>query len=67
MLDFHAKWYSANIMALAVVGKGDLDQLESMVVEKFSNVVNKSVQVPSWTDHPYADQGGVQLKVRGLN
>ena len=34
-----------------------------MVVEKFNNVINKNVTVPSWPDHPYADQGGVQLKV----
>ena len=63
LLEFHDKWYSANIMALTVVGQDDLDQLESMVVEKFSNVANKNVTVPTWNDHPYADQGGFQLKV----
>ena len=62
LLAFHSKWYSSNIMALTVLGKDDLDQLEAMVVEKFSQVVNKDVEIPSWLDHPY-DQGGVQLKV----
>ena len=65
LLAFHSKWYSSNIMALTVVGKDDLDQLEAMVVDKFSLVVNKNVTVPSWPDHPYHHKAskGVQLKV----
>ena len=63
LLAFHSKWYSSNIMALTVVGKDDLDQLEAMVVDKFSLVVNKDVRVPSWLDHPYENKGGKQLKV----
>ena len=63
LLAFHSQWYSSNIMALTVVGKDDLDQLEAMVVDKFSLVVNKDVSVPSWLDHPYENKGGKQLKV----
>ena len=53
LLKFHQTWYSANIMSLTVLGNQTLDELETMVTEYFSEVVNKDVQVPSWPDHPY--------------
>ncbi|CAG0887165.1 unnamed protein product [Cyprideis torosa] len=53
LLDFHDKWYSANIMTLAVFGKEDLDELESEVLKHFSKIVNKNVEKPSWPEHPY--------------
>ena len=40
LLDFYAENYSANLMALAVVGKQPLAELKSMVVERFSAVPN---------------------------
>jgi hypothetical protein len=36
LLNFHQKWYSANIMGLAVVGKQSLDELETSVIDLFS-------------------------------
>ncbi|XP_050730176.1 insulin-degrading enzyme-like isoform X1 [Eriocheir sinensis] len=53
LLQFHAKWYSSNIMALAVLGKESLDELEEMVLGLFSEVENKSVTVPEWITHPF--------------
>lgn len=53
LLKFYDKWYSANIMCLSVYGKEKLDELEQMVVPRFSEVVNKNVTAPRWTDPPY--------------
>jgi insulysin len=36
LLNFHRKWYSSNIMSLAVVGNQTLDELETAVVDLFS-------------------------------
>ncbi|XP_045108140.1 insulin-degrading enzyme-like isoform X1 [Portunus trituberculatus] len=56
LLEFHAKWYSSNIMALAVLGKESLDELEEMVLSLFSEVENKSVSVPEWARHPFGPE-----------
>lgn len=53
LLKFHDKWYSANIMCLSVYGREPLDELEAMVIPRFSEIVNKSVETPRWTDHPF--------------
>ncbi|KAI9475636.1 MAG: Metalloenzyme, LuxS/M16 peptidase-like protein [Benjaminiella poitrasii] len=52
LLNFHDTYYSANIMKLTVLGRESLDQLTEWVVEKFSNVVNKNITVPSFPGHP---------------
>ncbi|KAJ1521592.1 hypothetical protein ONE63_003243 [Megalurothrips usitatus] len=60
LLKFHSEWYSSNIMSLVVVGRENLDELEAMVVENFSQVKCRSnVEPPSWPEHPY---GPEQLK-----
>ncbi|XP_064631223.1 insulin-degrading enzyme-like isoform X2 [Lineus longissimus] len=53
LLKFHSKYYSSNLMALAVLGKESLDDLTEMVVNLFSQVENKNLEVPEWKDHPY--------------
>ncbi|KRK02280.1 insulin-degrading enzyme isoform X2 [Drosophila yakuba] len=64
LLKFHKQWYSANIMCLAVIGKESLDELESMVLEKFSEIENKNVEVPDWPRHPYAEERyGQKVKI----
>lgn len=64
LMKFHAKWYSANIMSLAVFGKESLDDLESMVVGMFSEIENKNVTSPEWKDLPYKnDQLATKTKV----
>ncbi|CAO3651050.1 unnamed protein product [Cunninghamella echinulata] len=52
LLKFHKKYYSANIMKLCVLGQESLDQLTQWVVEKFSDVQNKSIEVPTFEGHP---------------
>ncbi|KAF4660156.1 hypothetical protein FOZ61_004217 [Perkinsus olseni] len=46
LLNFHNKWYSSNIMKLAVIGTESLDELQESVLEKFSPVENKDVYIP---------------------
>lgn len=38
LLEFHRRQYTANLMRLVVFGKGSLDELQGMVVDKFSSV-----------------------------
>ncbi|RWS24613.1 hypothetical protein B4U80_03558, partial [Leptotrombidium deliense] len=51
LLDFHSQWYSANIMSLAVLGKGSLNELAQLVVTQFKHIENKGVVIPRWS-HP---------------
>ncbi|GAB5452745.1 MAG: insulinase family protein [Halioglobus sp.] len=44
LLRFYDKYYSANIMRLAVIGSQPLDELEALVVPMFSQVPNKSFE-----------------------
>jgi len=53
LLEFHDKWYSSNLMSLAIVGKESLDELEEMATSLFSGVKNKSVTAATWPDHPF--------------
>ncbi|KAF7987713.1 hypothetical protein HCN44_003576 [Aphidius gifuensis] len=56
LLKFHNHWYSSNIMALSVLGKESLDELEKLVVDLFVNVKNKNTEAAVWTDHPFNEQ-----------
>jgi insulysin len=46
LLNFHKSWYSANISRVSILGRESLDELEKMLIEIFSDVVNKDVHVP---------------------
>lgn len=50
LIEFHKKWYSSNIMSLAIFGKESLDELEEMTIKYFSPIENKSVKVPRWSE-----------------
>ncbi|KAJ3324178.1 Insulinase (Peptidase M16) [Blyttiomyces sp. JEL0837] len=64
LIDFHRKYYSANIMKLVVLGKESLDTLSEWVIEKFSEVENKGVAVPTCEGHPLGDeQLGVSISL----
>ncbi|CAK9808752.1 Insulin-degrading enzyme [Anthophora quadrimaculata] len=56
LLQFHKKFYSSNLMALCVLGKESLDDLQNMVVELFSQVENKKIEVPVWPEHPFNEE-----------
>ncbi len=55
LLDFHAKWYSSNIMKLVVISKQSIDTMNGWVTKMFAAVPNKDVQVPSLADPPAFD------------
>ncbi|XP_077297862.1 insulin-degrading enzyme-like [Arctopsyche grandis] len=64
LLEFHSKYYSANIMTLVILGKESLDDLEKMAVEKFSEIQDKDVVKPSWPQHPHSeDYQGLQMNI----
>lgn len=45
LLDFYEKYYSANRMALVVIGRESLDDLQAMVSERFSAIENNKVKL----------------------
>lgn len=63
LLKFHQKWYSANLMTLAILGQESLDDLEKLCVDLFAEVENRNVPSPEWKEHPF---GVEQLQVKGL-
>lgn len=56
LLEFHEKYYSANIMSLCILGKETLDKLENMVVNLFCDIRNKEVEAPNWPEHPFNEE-----------
>lgn len=45
LLDFYEDYYSANRMTLVVIGREDLDDLQAMVDDRFSEVENRKVKI----------------------
>ena len=45
LLEFYRQYYSANLMKLVVLGTESLDQLEAMVVPRFSAIANYDTEV----------------------
>ena len=45
LLDFYARYYSANLMSLVVVGRESIEELEQIVVPRFSLVKNQNSQL----------------------
>ena len=65
LLDFHSRWYSANLMALCALGSESLDELESLVVRHFRGVRSIGAPVREWPEHPLrAEQLRVRLRLR---
>ena len=56
LLKFHEKYYSSNIMSLAVFGRESLDELAEMIVPLFSQVENKHIPVPICKENPIRDE-----------
>lgn len=64
LMKFHQKWYSSNVMNLAIFGKESLDELEEMTLKYFSDIENKNVEVPKWSEKIYLDdQKAVKLTI----
>eukprot|EP01134_Creolimax_fragrantissima_P000265 CFRG0265T1 len=48
LIDFYRSNYSANVMTLSVIGRQSLDELRSLVLEKFSDIPNTNQSVDVW-------------------
>lgn len=60
LLKFHSSFYSANIMALVVLGRESLDDLTNLTIKLFSDAEDKCIAIPEFPVHPYGDK---QLQV----
>ncbi|CAG8442164.1 10344_t:CDS:10 [Acaulospora morrowiae] len=56
LIKHHKKYYSSNLMKLVVLGREPLDQLARWVVEKFSEVENKSIPIPIPDGYPITEK-----------
>ncbi|KAG2427393.1 hypothetical protein HYH02_014613 [Chlamydomonas schloesseri] len=64
VVDFHCAHYSADRCCLAVLGRQPLGQLQDMVVPLFSQVPNKRLDRPQFSDAVFLpDQRGVLLRL----
>jgi len=63
LLAFYDTYYSANLMRLVVLGAESLDELEAMVVPKFSPVPNKSYRLAD-VEAPLFPPGSLPLLVQ---
>lgn len=63
LLDFHEKFYSSEVMALAVLGRESLDDLEAMVRRMFSPVAARQLTPPVFPADPYGDRVGMRQEV----
>ncbi|XP_028391087.1 insulin-degrading enzyme-like [Dendronephthya gigantea] len=61
LLEFHEKYYSANMMSLTVIGQESLNELMDLVFRLFNPVINCNVNIPIFEYHPYKKD---QLQVR---
>eukprot|EP01025_Chloroclados_australasicus_P024009 TRINITY_DN2417_c0_g1_i2.p1 TRINITY_DN2417_c0_g1~~TRINITY_DN2417_c0_g1_i2.p1 ORF type:complete len:971 (-),score=111.33 TRINITY_DN2417_c0_g1_i2:295-2910(-) len=54
--DFYQLHYSASLMNLAVHGRHSLDELQDMVVSKFSNVVDKGLEIEEFGEDLWSEE-----------
>ncbi|KAJ2729183.1 metalloprotease [Coemansia sp. BCRC 34962] len=67
LLEFHAKYYSADIMKLVVVGRDSLDQLTEWAVSKFSPILSKGMTKPLFKGHPLTEREmGKFIRVKSI-
>lgn len=65
LLDFHRRYYSANQMVLVVLANESLDELQTIVLPKFTEVVNHKVEInPISTPLFKPDQLPLKLSIR---
>ena len=52
LLDYYQNHYSSNLISVCLVGNYSLDELEQLVRENFSEVIDKDLKVKSYEDDP---------------
>jgi insulysin len=65
LLSFYQQHYSANLMALVVLGKQPIDELHQLVIEKFTAVKNHHSAEPRFTQ-PLFKENQLPLRVNTL-
>ncbi|KRX76897.1 Insulin-degrading enzyme [Trichinella sp. T6] len=64
LLQFYQNHYSANLMALCIMGKESLDELQEAYVPTFASIENKNLEKIVWKEHPYtATELGYRVNV----
>ncbi|MBP9709224.1 MAG: insulinase family protein, partial [Oligoflexales bacterium] len=53
VIDFYNRYYSANVMTLALYCKTDLEALEKMARTSFSDISNKNLKAPSFASEVF--------------
>ncbi|KAM3177861.1 hypothetical protein ACTXT7_003698 [Hymenolepis weldensis] len=53
LVKFHAKYYSSNIMAVTIVAKESLDEMESRYAPLFVNIPNLNISPKTWSSTPW--------------
>ena len=53
LVDFHARYYSANLMRCVILGKESLDELESLATTYFTDVPNKRARPSAIVANPF--------------
>jgi insulysin len=56
VMEFHSKYYSSNIMSLAILGRESLDELQSLAETIFLQVPNRNATMPTWPETPYTKE-----------
>lgn len=54
--DFHSRYYSPNVMKLAVVSATPLAEMRTTVEKLFSGILNKEIQIPAPGSEPWGPQ-----------
>ena len=52
LVEFHKKYYSSNIMSLAVISNESLDDLMKMTAPLFAQLENRNISLPIWKANP---------------
>ncbi|VDD81631.1 unnamed protein product [Mesocestoides corti] len=56
LVKFHAKFYSSNLMAVTILAKESLDDMEMKYASLFMNVPNKDIEPRSWSTTPWTKE-----------
>lgn len=56
LLDFHARYYSSNVMKLVVYGSQPIQDLEEWTTQHFSAIQNKDLNPPTYNEVPFNNE-----------
>jgi len=61
LLDFHKKYYSANMMSLSILSNLDLDSLENLARKYFSNIENSGTDMITYSSNYLEEKDVLRL------